>query len=67
MQSGLAKVSRKGWVGWGEGRGCGAKGVKVGRGVRGWGEQGLRGSRRWEGLPAFLLEVACCWKEDGTC
>lgn len=45
----------------------GAVGVKVGRGVRGWGEQGLRGSRGWESLPAFLLEVACCWKEDGTC
>lgn len=37
MQSGLAKVSRKGW---------GVVGVKVGRGVRGWGEKGAEGQQR---------------------
>lgn len=44
VQSGLAKVSRKGW-GWGA-----AAGMKVGRGV------GLGGCSGWGRLPAFPLE-----------
>ena len=67
MQSCLAKVSRKGWWWWWWWGGGVVAGVKVGRGVRGWGIAGWGGSRGWERLPAFLLEVACCWEEDGTC
>lgn len=52
MQSSLAKVSRKG--GWG-GLCSGAKEVKVGSRVRGWGYKGLRGSGVWESLSTFLL------------